>query len=194
MHYPLRRRIGVVAATLCLLASVGQADAEQITLKDVHGVSRRPLQMRGKRATVLFFILQDCPIANRYAPEINRIVAAYTPKRIAFYVVYVDPALKPKEARKHAKDYGYRCPALLDPAHRLAKKIGATISPEAVVIGPDGKRMYCGRIDDLYIDLGRQRYEATQHDLREALDAILSGRSVPNPVTKAVGCFIPPKK
>jgi hypothetical protein len=32
----------------------------------------------------------------------------------------------------------------------------------------------------------------TVHDLRDALDAVLTGKSVAAPVTEAVGCFIVP--
>ncbi|MCZ7644490.1 MAG: hypothetical protein M5U26_04270 [Planctomycetota bacterium] len=37
----------------------------------------------------------------------------------------------------------------------------------------------------------KQRKEATRHDLREALDAVLAGKPVAEARTKAIGCFIP---
>ena len=97
----------------------------------------------------------------------------------------------PRRPRAHASEFGYPCPALLDPEHHLVKHAGATVTPEAAVFGPDGTRRYRGRIDDRYPSLGRPREQVTRRDLRSALDALLSGRPIPAPTTKAVGCFIP---
>jgi thiol-disulfide isomerase/thioredoxin len=144
----------------------------------------------GKKAVVLLFIARDCPISNAYAPEIGRICARYTAQKVAFYLVYPDPDTSLAAAKQHAKEYGYTCPVLLDPAHRLARKAGATVTPEAAVFAPGGKLLYRGRIDDLYLGFGRRRDHATRHDLRDALDAVLGGRPVPAPRTQAIGCFL----
>ncbi len=144
----------------------------------------------GKKAVVLLFIAHDCPISNSYAPEIKRILARYMPQKIAFALVYSEPGLSPTAAKQHAREYGYTCPLVLDPKHRWAQKAGATVTPEAAVFSPSRKLLYRGRIDDLYFGYGQRRFAATEHDLREALDAILSGKPVPRPRTQAIGCFI----
>lgn len=149
-------------------------------------------------AVVLLFLGQDCPISNGYTPELARIVAAYGPKKVAFAAVYPDPDLTPEAAAKHAKEYPLGCPAVLDPKRTLALRTGATVMPEAVVLSPKGAVLYRGRIDDRYIALGKKRDQPTVHDLRDALDAVLAGKPVPNPRTPAIGCDIdlptPPKK
>ncbi len=76
----------------------------------------------------------------------------------------------------------------MDPRQELLKKVKATVTPEAVVVDGHGKVLYLGRIDDWYEDFGKQRYSATTHELRDALDEILAGKKVTTPVTKAVGC------
>lgn len=172
---------------LCSRAFAGQG---QVQLRDANGVLHRPLHTKGARATVLLFIAHDCPISNRYAAEINRIYAAYAPRKIAFYTVYTDADLTVVRARQHAKEFGYHCPALLDPKHLLVKKVGATVTPQAIVLSPSGKVLYRGRIDDTYVDFGKSRLKPKKRDLRDALGAIVSGRPVPNPVTKTIGCFI----
>ena len=68
---------------------------------------------------------------------------------------------------------------------------GATITPQAVVIRPDESIAYRGRIDNFYAALGRPRRVVTEHDLRDALDAVFAGKPVPKPETQAVGCYIP---
>ena len=157
---------------------------------DVNGVMLKPFSHDERKATVLLFIMTDCPIANTYAPEVNRIAAEYSPKSIAFFVVYVDPHLKASTAQQHVRDYGYRCPALLDPRHTLARWAGATVTPEAVVVGPDRKILYRGRIDDRVIDFGQIRHQPTRSDLRLTLDAVLRGSAVPAARTPCIGCFI----
>ena len=45
--------------------------------------------------------------------------------------------------------------------------------------------------DNFYAATGRPRRVVTEHDLRDALDAVFSGQTVPKPETQAVGCYIP---
>ena len=76
-------------------------------------------------------------------------------------------------------------------AHKLADATGATITPEAVVVGQSGKVLYRGRIDNLYAGLGKPRRQVTEHNLRQALDEVLAGKTVTHPQTQAIGCYIP---
>ena len=156
--------------------------------RDINGVARHPLAPEEKMASVLIFYGQDCPISNSYAPEINRICASYT--NFAFYIVQVDPDLTRATAKEHARQYALQAPVLLDPEHRLVKRLKATVTPEAVIVGKKSQILYRGRIDDLYASLGKKRSAATQHDLREALDAISAGKPVKKKETKANGCLI----
>jgi len=148
------------------------------------------------KAVVLLFVGYDCPISNGYAPEVVRICKEYMPKKVAFCVVYADADISRDEARKHAKEYGYCCPAILDPEMKLARQVGATVKPEAAVLSPQGELLYRGRINDLHTDFGKKRPQPTTHDLRDTLDAVLAGKPVPAARTKAIGCYIdfPEKK
>lgn len=152
------------------------------------------LKSKKNIARVLFFVGTDCPISNTYAPEIKRIIDHYTPQNVAFSLVYPDPDLAIVDAQKHAKAYGYTSPVQLDPGHRLTHQTGVTLTPEVAVLSPEGKLLYRGRIDDLYVGLGQRRYEATKHDLRLALDAIVQGKPAPQRFTSSIGCFIPDSK
>ena len=163
-----------------------------LTIADIQGVPRSPLRPDG-RASVLFFITSDCPISNSYAPEIQRICSDYGPKKVSCNLVYVDPDLTVADVKKHVKDFGYSgVPAILDSTQKLVQAAGATITPEAAVIGSSGQVLYRGRIDNVYASLGKRRPEATEKDLRKALDEVLSGKPVSTPQTKAIGCYIPP--
>lgn len=176
---------------LALLASACRArSAQPLIVTDLAGHRHRVPEPKQK-ATVLIFIAHDCPISNQYAPELKRIWSTYTPRQVALYLVYAEPDLTPDQARQHAKDYGYQCPVVLDTKYQLVKRTGATVTPEAVVLSPSGKLLYHGRIDDRYVAYGKQRQQATTHDLRRALDAILQHKPVTPAATRAIGCYIP---
>ena len=77
-----RTRMGArtvrMGAGLCALLLAGQllgADAKpdmtnvgdaKVAVKDISGVERRPFELADDKASVLFFVLHDCPIANAY--------------------------------------------------------------------------------------------------------------------------------
>jgi thiol-disulfide isomerase/thioredoxin len=174
--------------SLCTASLLGAS----LTMPDINGIPRFPLKPEGK-ASVLFFVTSDCPISNSYAPEIQRICSEYGPKQVTCSLVYVDPDLSLADVKKHVKEFGYvRVPAILDTRQRLVQAAGAKTTPEAAVIGPSGQVLYRGRIDNVYAALGKRRPAATEHDLRKALDEVLSGKPVSTPETKAIGCYIPP--
>ena len=139
---------------------------------------------------VVIFMRTDCPIANRYAPEIRRIDDKYRGAKVEIYLVYVDPRESNDAIRKHLQKYGYQCRGLRDPQHNLVERCGATATPEAVVFNRDRKIAYMGRIDDLYEDVGKPRNAATTHELADAIEATIAGRAVAVPRTKAIGCLI----
>jgi hypothetical protein len=165
------------------------ANPPQISVSDIDG-RRLNLFDHEVRASVLFFITNDCPITNSYAPEINRIVAKYAARNIAFYAVYTDPTVSVPAIRRHALEFGLKVPLILDAAHSLVHRVGATVTPEVAVLEQGGKLIYLGPIDDLYVNFGKRRPSPTQSFLRQELDAILSGKAVVIPTVNPIGCFI----
>src|SRR3984957_21084696 len=93
-----------------------------ITLRDVDGHELKPLVPKGP-AEVLFFITNDCPIANSYAPEIQRICGDYAAKGVSCMLVYSDPSIDAAAIRKHRADFGYNdtISAVSDGKHDLAR-------------------------------------------------------------------------
>lgn len=161
----------------------------EIFTSDIDG-RRFNLTGHDAKASVLFFVTVDCPITNNYAPEINRIVARYSAQHVAFYAVYTDPTVSVRAIQRHALEFGFKVPLILDTNHSLVHRVGATVTPEVAVLEPKGKLIYLGPIDDLYADFGKRRPAPTQTYLRQALDAILSGKPVAVPAVRPIGCFI----
>jgi len=106
-------------------------------------------------------------------------------------LIYEDLPVTPSVVRKHLAEFGYRgIPAAIDETGSLAIQAKALVTPTAVIIDKAGQIRYRGRIDNFYAELGTPRRQATTHDLRDALDAVVTGRPVADPETKSVGCFI----
>ncbi|MBI3491286.1 MAG: hypothetical protein HY047_05825 [Acidobacteria bacterium] len=143
------------------------------------------------KAIVFLFTSTDCPISNRYAPEVRRLATTYGPKGVVFRLIYPNPAETASAIREHLASFAYAgvAHAYRDPKLDLVKFVGATITPEAAIVA-GGKIVYRGRIDDRYVDLGLERPAATTHDLDDAIEAVVAGKKVPHPTTQAVGCFI----
>jgi hypothetical protein len=145
----------------------------------------------GTKAIVFLFTSTDCPISNRYAPEVRRIADEFGSKGVVFRLVYPSPSEDAKAIREHMTAYAYAgaFEPVRDPKQTLVKFAGATITPEAVVV-VGGRVVYRGRIDDRFVDLGRERPAPTERDLFDALTAIVAGKPVPHATRHAVGCFI----
>ena len=145
----------------------------------------------GTKAIVFLFTSTDCPISNRYVPEVRRIAEAFGSKGVVFRLVYPNPSEDAKAIREHMAAYAYAgaIEAVRDPKLALVKFAGATVTPEAVVV-VNGRVVYRGRIDDRFVDLGRERPAPTRRDLFDALTAIVAGKPAPHATTQAVGCFI----
>lgn len=156
------------------------------------GANSDPFQEhKNAKALVLVFISNECPIANRYAPEIERLHQRYASNQIAFILVHSDPNETAEAIARHTREYGYSCNVVRDADQQLARKAGVKVTPEAAVFLPNGQRVYRGRIDNRYAAFGKARPEPTQRDLQAALDAIVQGKPVRKSETRAIGCYIP---
>jgi hypothetical protein len=194
----LTAAVGVVTLTsiAALAPACGRADApaevpgEAIELVDLAGRPVDPFAASGLTADVFVFVRTDCPVSNRYAPELRRLAEEFGPRGVRFVLVYPNPDATAEAIRAHLQEYGLQMTALRDPEHRLVERTEVTITPEAVVFTPAGELVYRGRIDNRYVDFGKTRARASEHDLQRAIEAVLEGRSVATPRTQAVGCFI----
>lgn len=177
-----------------LLALPLFAGAARFDLVDTTGAPHSSAEWAKSKAVVLYFVATDCPIANSYVPEMNRIEEAYAQKGVAFLAVQADVSAADAAVAKYASDFQYKYPMLLDPKQELIRFTGATVTPQVAILSPEGKLLYLGRVDNRVADFGKQRPRATVFDVRNSLDAILAGKPVPEAHTKSVGCSINLKK
>ncbi len=181
----------VATANAAEKAEPESADVASISLKSIDGEDLAPLKCAEKqKAAVIIFITTDCPIANSFAPEINRLHLAYASRGVCLTLVHVDADLSDEKAREHATEYELKPDIVVDREHALVKAANAKVTPEAFVYDATGKLRYRGRINNLYAALGQRRANVTVHDLRDALEAVISDREVVTTETEALGCFI----
>ena len=159
------------------------------TFKGLDGTTQRPFQS-ASHARVFLFVRTDCPISNRYAPELQRMAAEFKGRDVEFWLVYSDHSEQPADITRQIADYNLPGTPLLDPKQELARRAEATVTPQAAVFDQQGRLMYSGRIDDRFVDFGKSRPAAETHDLDAAITATLEGRPVAHARTRAVGCYL----
>jgi hypothetical protein len=157
------------------------------------GFPEVPAKLNDSVHCVFVFIASDCPISNRFAPELRRLHEFCRERSCAFYVVYAEPDKELESLKKHALDFELSSFAIWDKGLQLAKACGARRVPEAVVVqnGVTDRLVYRGRIDDRYIAFGKMRPQPTRYDVREAIETVASNSDMPFTETAAIGCIIP---
>ena len=183
-----RRRIGSYIGAFCALAVLAGSAQAQV-FNGLDGIAKRPFESAA-HARVFLFVRTDCPISNRYAPELGRIAGEFKGRGVDFWLVYSDRSETRTNIERQISDYKLPGEPLLDPRQELAHRAEAAVSPQAAVFDHEGRLAYSGRIDDRFVDFGKSRPEASTHDLEAAITATLQHKPVPHPRTQAIGCYL----
>jgi hypothetical protein len=160
---------------------------------DLHGQPVTELAGPGIRVVVLFFAATDCPISNRYVPEIRRLTQQYSAQGARFWWVYPNAEDTAQAVTDHNRSYSITGDVLLDVKQNLVHLAHATVTPEAAVFVIENgglREVYHGRVDDRYFSLGQERPQAERHELETATTAALAGKPAPQPGGPSVGCSI----
>ena len=126
-----------------------------------------------KKATVLFFVSEGCPVTWRYEKRVGDLMKKYG-KDVRFVGVSSHYTEDPNKVRKFAEQRNFDMPILRDADSKIAVFFGVRQTPTMLVIDQDQKLRYQGGIDDNPSESGvSKRYVA------DALDAVLAGKAVP---------------
>lgn len=143
------------------------------------------------KVLVVIFTANHCPYAQAYEQRICSLAELYWPQGVQFVSICSnDPRGYPEDSFENmcakSKLLGFPFPYLHDETQITAKAYNAQCTPECFVFDEKRVLRYRGRVDDNY----RDPTLATQHDLANAIEAILNGMNVPIPLTPALGCSI----
>ena len=193
-------RAAVSCAALAGLAVVAASRTEEprpaasaagVTVPGLAGTKVAPLAVtEGVEAVVLVFVMTDCPISNRYAPEIRRLHDEFA-GTVRFWLVYVDAHRPVAELREHRSSFGYPFGGVRDVKGALVGLAGATVTPQVAVFDAAQRMIYRGRIDDRFVSFGTARAAPRTRDLHGRLTRVAAGETVAFSETRAVGCYIP---
>ncbi|MAS92778.1 MAG: hypothetical protein CMO55_06225 [Verrucomicrobiales bacterium] len=166
-----------------------KAEDTTFELPGLDGKPLNALDVGDKKAVVLFFISPYCPTSNNFGPAMNEIAAEFR-GQFTFHFIHSDKGVREQDILQHASMMSIEDPILHDADQALAKHLGATITPETIVLDEEGQVLYRGRINDLYLGPTNRQQEATTHDLKTALTQILSEQKIAVTETEPVGCKI----
>jgi hypothetical protein len=164
---------------------------------DLRGQPIHQLGGPGVHLVVLIFGASDCPISNRYVPEVARLNEEFAAQGVRVWWVFPNPEDTAPIVTKHDAEFSIAEPVVLDTRQTLVRLARVTVTPEAAVFGVDGgvlHELYRGRIDDRYLSIGTERPQPGRHDLEAAIAAALAGKPVPQAGGPPVGCAVVPRE
>lgn len=160
-----------------------------VKFKDLQGNPMTLGRFQDGRPLVILIFSTDCPISNKYGPERARLEKDYGAKGVAFLFVDPEGGETDREINDFVSKYGINSPVVHDVAGQLVKVLRATTTTEAFLLDPSRTLVYRGAINDQYgLGYGKELPEKTY--LRDALDALLSGRLPEPAATTASGCAL----
>jgi peroxiredoxin len=184
--------VSLTVATSALALNIGdKAPKTDVKMKNVDGRELSIASVAGEKGTLVIFSCNHCPFVKGWESRTAEIGNTYMKKGIG--VIQINPndpgafaEDNYEQMQKRAKDRGFEFPYVVDETSNVARAFGATRTPEVFLFDKDGKLVYHGAIDDNSKDAGK----VEAHFLKDALDALVSGKEIANKETKAIGCTI----
>ncbi len=175
------------------------ASLPEFSLPGIDGKTYSQNDFKDAKALCIIFTCNHCPDSVAAAARMEEIHQAYKDKSVAIVAVNgnnPDSLLAEElgyspfndsfaEMTPFAKDFGWTFPYLYDgEQQKFATACGAQSTPHVFLFDADRKLRYTGRIDDG----GRNPQPVATSYLRDALDAVLAGTPVKEPITRSFGC------
>lgn len=165
----------------------------QLSLPDWHGNARNLDEWRDSKLVVLAFLGTECPLAKIYAPRLESLKEEFADQGVTFVGINSNLQDSITEIGAYARIHGITFPILKDLNNVVADELGAQRTPEVFLLDEERNVRYWGRIDDQYgfqTGAGYARPRMARADLAEAIQELLAGKEVSEPVVPADGCLI----
>lgn len=146
----------------------------------------------GKKALLVMFICRHCPYVKHVQNELAAIGRDYGSKPLGIVAISSNdaaayPADAPTSLREMAAELRFSFPYCFDETQDVARAYQAVCTPDFFLFDQGRRLVYRGQLDDSRPNQGKP---VTGHDLRAAIDAVLSDRSVVANQKPSLGCNI----
>ena len=161
--------------------------APDFTLTDHAGKTHTLSDYRGK-IVVLEWTNPECPFVVRHyeAETMTDLAAAYAGKDVVWLAVNTTSHFDHTKNKAFADKYDLPYPVLDDRDGAVGRKYNVTRTPEMVIIDKTGHIVYHGAIDN---DPRGNKTDVVPY-VKNALEELLAGKPVSEPVTEPYGCTI----
>lgn len=165
--------------------------APDFSLPGVDGKTHSLRNFADKPVLVVMFTCNHCPYVQAYEDRLIAIQRDYADRDVQLLAINANETRNyPEDDFPHmverAENKAYNFPYLRDENQSVAEAYGAHYTPEIFVLDREHRLRYTGRIDDNW----QNPKEVKSHDLRAAIEALLSGQAVSRPETHTIGCTI----
>jgi peroxiredoxin len=163
---------------------------DSFTLPDARSGEQRSLEsLKGPKGVAVIFVATECPYSNAF----NRIMASlaeeYKTKGVSLVGINSNKT-EPRDAvSRHAAENGFGFTVLKDDGQVVADRLGAKVTPEVFLLDSNLVVKYHGTIGNSKQPTVKAA-DATDDEVRAALDAVVNGGEVAVKQTKAFGCTI----
>jgi peroxiredoxin len=164
--------------------SIGQPVAN-FKLPDADGREQTLESIKGKNGTVLIFISTQCPMVRAYNERIVKLADDYRARGVNVVGINSNATESIDDMKQQINDHHYSFVVLKDKNNKIADMLGAERTPEVFFLDASNKLVYHGRIDN-----HRDVSLVQSNDLRDAIEATLSGKPVVKTEAAAFGCSI----
>lgn len=163
--------------------AIGSTIAD-FSLPDADGKEHSLNSLKGKNGAVLIFLSVQCPVVQDYNERVEKLAQDFKGKGIAVIGINSNATESAEAVKAHATGK-YSFPILKDKGNKIADQLGAKVTPEVYFLDGNNKLLYHGRIDN-----SRNPAQVESADLRDAVEATLSGKAVTRATANAFGCVI----
>jgi peroxiredoxin len=164
--------------------SIGQPVAD-FKLPDADGKEQSLEAVKGKNGTVIIFISAQCPMVRAYNERIEKLAQDYRARGVNVVGINSNVTESTADIKRHISDNNFSFVVLRDKNNKIADMLGAERTPEVYFLDAANKLVYHGRIDN-HKDVSLVQ----ANDLRDAIEATLSGKPVVKTEAAAFGCSI----
>lgn len=162
-----------------------------LTFRDEKGKTHRLYELENKKAIVIAFLSFECPVSRSYSQPLSEVADEFGKYGVTVWGLTTNEDDTAADVAKHAKQFDLTFPVFKDERLRAADALKAEITPEVFVLDGNFILKYRGRIDDMYSERLKKHAKISEHNLRQTLAEIVTGRPVTVSATRAVGCPIP---